>query len=289
MRKSFKKALSLVLALTLLMSMVCISNFAVSAESTQYRLGDANTDGSVDVMDATTIQQIAAVLVTPTDDQLYLADVTGDGEVDIRDATLIQQYIAMLISDAPTNADGYKIGDLVTLGENPTSPSTSSSEETQATTETAKVVKFTDNQGWGEAFAYFWCDEYPDMAGEWPGKAMTKEGTNEYGQDIYSTEIPAGATMVTFSGNGQQTVDIPLTDAEGYYTDGTVDDKGHFYAFPWASEPATSEDTQPTSESEEETSEETQSSSEEQTVTYGLHLGKPDGSGWNTNAMTTEG
>ena len=243
MRNSFKKALSLVLALTLLMSMVCISNFAVSAESTQYKLGDANTDGNVDVMDATTIQQIAAKLVTPTDQQRYLADVTGDGEIDIRDATIIQQYIAMVLGDAPTNADGYKIGDLVTFGENPTSPSTSpstepqptsESQETQPTSVATKVVKFTDNQGWGEAYAYFWCDEYPDMAGEWPGVAMTKDGTNDFGQDVYSVEIPAGATKVIFNGIGQQTVDVTLADEEGYYTDGTKDDKGHFNVFPWS-------------------------------------------------------
>ena len=567
MRNSFKKALGLVLALTLLMSMVCISNFAVSAETTQYQLGDANTDKKIDVMDSTTIQQIVANTVTATEEQLYLADVTGDGEVDIRDATLIQQYIAMLVTDVPTNKDGYKIGDFVTFGQNPTTPSTGSSEETQPTSESVeetsesveetsesteattesvatktytfyfaplasdveagynfvanilsdvaedswfpyemkatgttfngaavyaaeitvsetqrmqtlqfqvyddtnwkhqilvvdntvtpysaydgkivvatakdkgevkdyvadeetqatsesgtepqptsesseetqpssdeqtttyglhmsdgnganwktnpmtvngdvatvemqltagtyqfkitdgpkwygnngtiedtttttsqggwvmsteagncklnatggtytfaytistsklivtfvpaetqattesveetsesseetqptsesseetqpttesseetqpsseagKVIKFTDNQGWGEAYAYFWCDEYPDMAGEWPGVAMTKDGTNDFGQDVYSVEIPAGATKVIFNGIGQQTVDVTLADDEGYYTDGTKDDKGHFNVLPWTSVPATSEETQPTNPSE---------------------------------------
>ena len=98
MRNSFKKALSLVLALTLLMSMVCISNFAVSAETTQYKLGDVNTDKNINVMDATTIQRIIAKLVVPTDNQRYLANVNGDDVVDIRDATFIQRYIALLIN-----------------------------------------------------------------------------------------------------------------------------------------------------------------------------------------------
>lgn len=57
-------------------------------------LGDANNDGSVNVMDVTEIQRYIAQENLFDDTQMFVADVDSDGDVDINDATMIQRYIA---------------------------------------------------------------------------------------------------------------------------------------------------------------------------------------------------
>ena len=95
------------------------------------------------------------------------------------------------------------------------------------------TVKFTDNQKWGTVYAYFFSDSQIDMAGAWPGTPMTFLETNGYGENVYTVDIPAGATKVIFSNGTAQTVDIDLTGAEGFYTDGSQTE-GKFNALPWA-------------------------------------------------------
>ena len=95
------------------------------------------------------------------------------------------------------------------------------------------IIKFTDNQKWGKAYAYFWNDSSTDLGGKWPGIQMNSAGKNEYGENLFSVNIPEGATYVVFTNGTDQTVDTVLTGAEGYYTDGTKDDQGHFNTLPW--------------------------------------------------------
>lgn len=101
------------------------------------------------------------------------------------------------------------------------------------TTPSGDTVKFTDNQNWGTVYAYFWSDSQTNMAGAWPGTKMTSLGTNSYGESIYSVNIPTGASYVVFSNGGSdQTVDITLTGAEGYYTTGSRTN-GKLNAYTW--------------------------------------------------------
>ena len=69
-------------------------------------LGDANEDGIINVMDATTVQKYLAGLSSLSDTGMYLADVDSNGIVNIMDATTIQKYLAGLET-------GYQIGELV--------------------------------------------------------------------------------------------------------------------------------------------------------------------------------
>ena len=63
------------------------------------------------------------------------------------------------------------------------------------------------------------------MGGTWPGQQMGNGYNNGFGQTNYSIAIPSGAMYVIFSnGNGDQTVEITLTGATGYYTDGSRTD-----------------------------------------------------------------
>lgn len=62
-------------------------------------IGDVNGDGSITVLDATTLQKYISGLVSFSDEQLALADTNGDGIVTVLDATAIQKYIAGLVTE----------------------------------------------------------------------------------------------------------------------------------------------------------------------------------------------
>ena len=64
-------------------------------------LGDADVDGEVTILDATTIQRVLAGFAV-TDFNEILADADNDMEVSILDATAIQRYLVGL----PTSYDG---------------------------------------------------------------------------------------------------------------------------------------------------------------------------------------
>ncbi len=57
-----------------------------------WKLGDANLDGDVDIADATTIQRYDVKMITLSDTALKLSDVDRDNDVTILDATWIQRW-----------------------------------------------------------------------------------------------------------------------------------------------------------------------------------------------------
>lgn len=54
-------------------------------------LGDADTNGEVNIKDGTVIQKAVAKTLSLDDTQKLLADVKNDGTVNIKDATAIQK------------------------------------------------------------------------------------------------------------------------------------------------------------------------------------------------------
>ncbi len=68
-----------------------------AGEDTEYDLGDVNSDGKVDYLDAMMVLRYDAMLVSLTDTQRLLGDVNGDGTVDSLDAIRILRYDAGLI------------------------------------------------------------------------------------------------------------------------------------------------------------------------------------------------
>lgn len=63
----------------------------------EYKKGDVDLDGSVSILDVTTIQKKLASLIDLNELQMQLADTDGDGVVSILDATRIQKWLASLI------------------------------------------------------------------------------------------------------------------------------------------------------------------------------------------------
>ena len=82
------------------------------------------------------------------------------------------------------------------------------------------TVYFTDAQGFGNVYVYYWDKDGYDN--DWPGKAMTLVGYNDFGENIYKAEIPAEVKGIIFNGNGRQTVDITegIVDGALWYTNG---------------------------------------------------------------------
>ena len=110
---------------------------------------------------------------------------------------------------------------------------TGGGETTTTPQPSGNTIQFTDNQGWGTVYAYFFDANGNTVGSEWPGTQMGDPSDNGFGQTNYSVSVPSGATTVVFSnGNGAQTVDTELGHT-GYYTDGTKDDKGHFVTLSW--------------------------------------------------------
>jgi len=68
--------------------------------------GDADTDGKVNVKDATAIQKHTASLISLSETGLVLADVDRNGNVNVKDATAIQKWIAGIDT-------GFAIGEAV--------------------------------------------------------------------------------------------------------------------------------------------------------------------------------
>lgn len=96
----------------------------------------------------------------------------------------------------------------------------------------ATTIKFTNNQNWTDVFMYAFNDNGA-VGTEWPGDAQNNYALNEYGEQVFTCTIPAGATGLVFNNNaGQQTVDITDLAVTGYYTDGSQTD-GKFNVTSW--------------------------------------------------------
>lgn len=68
---------------------------------------------------------------------------------------------------------------------------------------------------WSKVYAYMWSDADPKMM-TWPGVEMTKVSGN-----VYSAEIPEGATNVIFNNNAAQTDDLTLQGSGMIYRNGS--------------------------------------------------------------------
>ncbi|MCQ2514897.1 MAG: type I pullulanase [Ruminococcus sp.] len=197
-------------------------------------IGDTDLSGRITVVDATLIQQYLVMLSTLSEEALVAADTDKDTKVCIKDATNIQKYLLDFENYAYVGT--YS-------GSEPTAPVTVPTTEpitqpvTQPTTATQPVGKstatFTNSLFWGGTiYCYYWSDSNKSMT-TWPGQAMTFSYKNDYGQDVYTFDVPSDATFVIFTNGGSQTVDIPFSGSAKYYATGTKDSMGHSEVKTW--------------------------------------------------------
>lgn len=86
-----------------------------------------------------------------------------------------------------------------------------------------RTIYFTNsnNHKWTEDSIYCYAWNSSGNNGGWPGTKMTKVKTNSLGESVYSITLDKKYTSVIFTNNsGEQTVDIALGDANGYYLTG---------------------------------------------------------------------
>lgn len=213
-------------------------------------IGDVDMNGRISVLDATEIQKYIAEIVLLSEDAVIAADCDDDGRVSIKDATAVQKYIAEL-------EDCGIVGEYVVIGTEPTTvppttppttaqpttvqpttaqPTTAQPTTAQPTTAppTTYTVKFTNSLFWsGTIYCYCW-DENGTYPVVWPGKAMTYLEQNDYGQSVYTVEIPSSAANIIFSNGSSQTVDIPFDGSDlCYYATSSTDSKGHYQVETW--------------------------------------------------------
>ena len=222
-------------------------------------IGDANRDGKIDVVDATLLQKYI-VRMTELSDNALLAAAMCDGEDDIvsvKDATCIQMYIA-LMADHGNVGKYYEVvpPTTVPVTEPTTEPATEpATEEPTETPTTAPVteptteapttepatepvstytLKFTDSLSWGGTiYCYSWAEDGTTTK-SWPGVAMTYLNTNDYGQKVYSVEVPNTVDYIIFTNGSSQTIDIGFDGTSlNYYTESQYDSQGHAYVGTW--------------------------------------------------------
>ncbi len=91
-------------------------------------------------------------------------------------------------------------------------------------------VCFSNNKRWaGTVYAYTW-DSMGGNNGEWPGQPMTHYDTNDYGEDRYTYDVPAGHTFIIFTDGTSKSVDVDLTQYTdfGFYLLDTQNSEGAF-------------------------------------------------------------
>lgn len=213
-------------------------------------IGDADLNGTIDIIDATVVQKYIVKLTTLSAKALIAAarcDADGENDiVSVKDATYIQTYAAKLdgyanvgtyyeSEDTPTTAPVTEPATEEPTVAPTTVPATTAPVTEPTTTPSSTfTVKFTDSLNWdGTIYCYSWVDG-GNPTKSWPGVAMTYLNTNDYGQKVYSVEVPNTVNYIIFTNGSNQTIDIGFDGTSlNYYTESQNDSQGHAYVGTW--------------------------------------------------------
>ena len=172
--KTTKTVTAILLSILLIAGMiVSVPVFSASAESTGRLLGDVDNDGSVTVLDATTIQKALASLLTLDEESRKAADVDGDDSMSIIDATAIQKWLASI-------AVPYAIGEPMESEGSTEAPT----EQTEAPTEATETTAPTEAEVTGDE----WKENTGAIVLSDSGITVTGEGAYVDGSTVIITE-----------------------------------------------------------------------------------------------------
>ncbi len=177
----------------------------------KYLVGDVNSDDSVSITDATTVQRFLSKSTAFSAEQKRAADVDLNGEVNVVDATYIQQYVAGIVQESSSCGKYVEGGEVMAPTVAPTQPPLP----------VGDYIYYKNTQGWSSVKIYYWSDSDTNMI-SWPGKDMTSLSDN-----VYSAEIPSSAQYVIFNDGSSQTQNITLQGVNKIYTDGNWSDYGN--------------------------------------------------------------
>ncbi len=148
-----------------------------------------------------------------TSTTLYSTSITGEKSDKLWAPADTVTFTLVAGSDGTFQLSEGEGGDNPYIPDNPDQPSGDT-----------RTIKFTDNQGWGTVYCYWWNDNGDNA---WPGTQMSPAGTNDYQQAQFSVDIPTSVTHLIFSnGNGTQTVDLDYNSTcTGWYPTTQTDGK----------------------------------------------------------------
>lgn len=193
------------------------------------RIGDSDISGDITIMDATNVQRYIANIVTEHDINTLLADVDKSLDITIMDTTFIQRYLAHSQICA-------HVGEIIAYI--PPTEVETTHETTVSTTSTENLstnkVTFTNSFYWsGTIYCYYWSDANTAMT-SWPGVAMKSQGTNDFGESLYTLDLPVGVSYIIFTNGSSQTTDISYSGGEvRYYPISSTDSNGKHLVQTW--------------------------------------------------------
>lgn len=241
--------------------------YLVDADKLNLTNADCNKDGKVSVKDATCIQKYLAKLAgfeyvgekfsvevtTATDNTELPATTIINTETAVTEAVTTELVtdttepatvvtdpteVPTSIATEPTVTTTAVPVVTTTTAEVTTTPQTVTTVlPTENTTEAppvqANVVTFTNSFGWpGTISCYYWSDANQTMT-SWPGVPMQNAGTNDFGETLYTLEIPSDATYVIFTNGSTQTVDIPFSGGEQKFYPVSANGEGKYTVANW--------------------------------------------------------
>lgn len=200
---------------------------ATTVPADKVLIGDTNLDGTITISDATEIQYQISEYKALTGDNAVAADTDKNGTINIKDATAIQYYLVGLTESAG-HCGEYTGGETPTTQPTTTQPATQATQPTTAPNPDTYTVKFLNSQRWsGTIYCYYWTNGKEGNVA-WPGTPMEFVENNEYGEAVYTIEVPSDADFVIFNNGSSQTVDIPFDGSElNFYAKSEVDSKQH--------------------------------------------------------------
>jgi len=138
-----------------------------------------------------------------------------------------QTTVEPTTTEAPTEV-------ITTTPTEPTTEEVSTAPVELPTLPEVRTVTFTNSHRWtGDIRCYYWGDANTAMT-IWPGEVMKSAGVNDFGEDMYTFEVPEGATWIIFNnGTSFQTVDIPFEGEMRYYPLTTQNELGHYNVGTW--------------------------------------------------------
>ena len=71
------------------------------------------------------------------------------------------------------------------------------------------TVYFSNNKWWSNVYVYCW--DANDNNNSWPGQPMTFSHKNDYQEEVYSFDVPAGMTHILFTDGNSKSTDIELS------------------------------------------------------------------------------
>ena len=185
--------------------------------------------------ETTTVTE-TSVLTEPSETTALITEVPTEKptenpvETDVTLTEVPTEETTALPTEAPTEKPTEAPTEIPT--EDPTEAPTE--EPTEPPTEPeVRTVTFTNSFFWsGEIKCYYWSDADTTMV-TWPGSAMNNAGVNDFGETMYTFDVPKGVTYIIFTNGTNQTVDIPYVGEARYYPTNTKNDKGHFMVELW--------------------------------------------------------